>query len=121
MANSVDVREGELFITKAQGIPLMLTRVEGRAYAVENRCAHLGWSMARGKIVGPAIECPWHGSRYDVRTGENLDWVNSLLGMPLPEWMRRAVALGKEPAPLRTFETTEESGQIFVTIPATSA
>ena len=69
VASSSDVRENELFVTEAGPIAVILTRVAGRVYVVENRCAHLGWSMARGTVSRWVIRCPWHGSRYDVRSG----------------------------------------------------
>ena len=117
VADANEVREGEIFVARAQGPMLILTRVGCRAYAVENRCSHLGWSMARGRVSGSALQCPWHGSRFDVCSGKNLDWVDSLAGVPMPRWTHSLIALGKAPAGLRTFETSEESGRVFVEVP----
>ena len=117
VANSTDVRENEIFVARAAGIALLLTRVGGRVYALENKCAHLGWSMARGSIQGATLQCPWHGAKYDVRTGRSLDWVNGVVGMSLPQWTHRLIALGKSPSPVRTFETLEEAGRVFVGLP----
>jgi len=117
VADSSRVTEGAILAVRAEGLAVLLTRVGGQAYAVENKCSHLGWSMARGSIEGSALQCPWHGSKFDVCTGENLDWVNGFAGVPMPGWTHRLIALGKQPAGIRTFETAEESGRIFVTLP----
>ena len=115
-ASSADVQEDAIFVATIEGMNLILTRVDGKAYAVENKCAHLGWSMARGTVDGATLECPWHGSKFDVCSGKNLDWVSSFAGVSMPRWTRGLIALGKDPAGLRTFETTEEAGRVFVTV-----
>ncbi len=117
LVDSDAVREAEICAIAHDGLQLILTRVQGRAYAVENRCAHLGWSMARGSVTGSTLRCPWHGSEYDVCSGKNLDWVNAFAGVPMPRWTHRLIALGKSPASIRSFETHEESGSIYVDIP----
>lgn len=117
VASSTDIRQSEIFAIRIEDIPLLLTRVDGRVYAVENKCAHLGWSMARGRMTGATLRCPWHGAKYDVCSGDSLGWVNSIPGVSMPDWTHRLIALGRKPAPLRTFATAEESGQVFVSIP----
>jgi nitrite reductase/ring-hydroxylating ferredoxin subunit len=118
IAKSTDVREGEIFECNADGTGLILTRIAGRTYAVENKCAHLGWSIAKGQVVGSTIQCPWHGSKFDVCSGKNLDWVSSFAGVPMPRWTHRLIALGKQPASIRIFETSEASGVVFVSLPS---
>jgi len=115
-ASSGDVQEEAIFAAQIEGVNLILTRVDGQVYAVENKCAHLGLSMARGTMTGATLKCPWHGSTFDVCSGKNLDWVNGFVGVPMPRWTHSLIALGKEPTGLRTFETTEEAGRVFVTI-----
>lgn len=43
---------------------------KGDYFAVTRRCRHLGADLAGGNIDGQGcLVCPWHGSRYDVKTG----------------------------------------------------
>jgi nitrite reductase/ring-hydroxylating ferredoxin subunit len=118
VASAADVREGEILVKDVDGVSILLTRVEGTVYAVANKCPHLGWSMARGSVEGKVLRCPWHGSEFDVCSGENLDWVNSVAGIKMPGWSRRLIGLGSTPAPVETFEASEESGSVFVSLPA---
>ena len=114
LADSAAVREGEVLAAQADGASLILSRVGGKVCAVENKCPHFGLPLARGKVVDGTIRCPWHGSRFDLCSGKNLDWVNSVAGLPLPQWSRGLVALGRQPAPLRRFEVAEDNGAVFL-------
>ena len=47
-----------------------VVNVDGKYYAINNICTHEGGPLADGKLDGYEVECPWHGSKFDVRTGE---------------------------------------------------
>ncbi len=51
---------------------VLIFRVEGRYYAVEDLCSHDGQPLTDGQVVGHALECPRHGARFDLRTGKAL-------------------------------------------------
>src|SRR6266545_4694375 len=111
VAGSGEIKENAPFAARVDGVRLLLTRVEGAVHAIENKCPHLGLSMARGKVSGSVIRCPWHGSTFDVCTGQNLDWITAVAGMKVPDWSRGLIAFGKQPAAVRTFATREEAGR----------
>ena len=67
-----------------------------------------------GKLEGDVITCPWHNSQFDMCSGKNLDWVPGIVGVKLPSWSRKIVALGKEPHPIQSFKVTEEEGKLYV-------
>jgi len=54
---------------KAGAQTLVVVRHGTGLDALHDVCAHQGCSLADGKIVGEAIECPCHGSRYRLRDG----------------------------------------------------
>mgnify|MGYP001106446847 CR=1 FL=1 len=85
-------------------------------YAIANKCPHLGLPLTNGKVDRETITCPFHGSRFDLKTGENLDWVTSFFGMRIPEWSRRLLKMGKRPTPLTTFKVIVEGGKLYVEI-----
>ncbi|HLD20128.1 MAG TPA: non-heme iron oxygenase ferredoxin subunit [Patescibacteria group bacterium] len=40
-------------------------------FALDDTCTHKGASLSEGQIIdGEMIECPWHGARFDIKTGE---------------------------------------------------
>ena len=118
VASSDDIRAGELFSTTVDGTKLLVSRVDGNVKGVIDKCTHLGMPMRRGKdkFDGRVIVCPFHGSRFDITTGENLDWVTNIMGMNAPKWACKLIEMGKKPAPLTRLEFTEAKGEVFVTL-----
>jgi len=114
VAATSDVKEGELYPAEAAGQRLLLTRIDGQVHAVVNRCPHMGMKMTRGELCDGVLKCPWHGSRFDFRTGENMDWVNAFAGIPMPKWTHGMISMGKAPAPLATVVAEEDAGGVFV-------
>ena len=55
------------------GKELALYNVGGEFYAIENFCPHRGAPLADGALTGHAVECDWHGWKFDVRTGACLN------------------------------------------------
>ena len=46
--------------------PVVFYRAEdGRPVALEDRCCHRHAPLSRGKLVGDAVQCPYHGFTYD--------------------------------------------------------
>jgi nitrite reductase/ring-hydroxylating ferredoxin subunit len=119
IAGAADVVEGKTRAAAAGKLSVVLTRLKGKVYAFENKCPHLGLPLAKGKIDGSAIQCPWHGARFDMCSGENLQWCSGIPGgITMPDWTHKMIALGKKPAPLRRFEAREENGRVYVTVDA---
>jgi vanillate O-demethylase monooxygenase subunit len=47
--------------------PIVLYRKEdGTATALEDRCRHRATPLHRGKLIGDAIQCPYHGFQFDA-------------------------------------------------------
>jgi nitrite reductase/ring-hydroxylating ferredoxin subunit/uncharacterized membrane protein len=41
----------------------------GPMHVIESRCSHRGGPLHDGKVVDGCLQCPWHGARFDLRTG----------------------------------------------------
>jgi len=54
------------------GRDILLARVNGEFYAVSNECTHIAMPLDQGTLAGYAVQCPLHGSRFDLRTGAAL-------------------------------------------------
>jgi nitrite reductase/ring-hydroxylating ferredoxin subunit/uncharacterized membrane protein len=54
-------------------IPVALVRHGGRIFAIGARCSHMGGPLDEGWLLNGGLVCPWHGSRYDLETGQPLD------------------------------------------------
>jgi nitrite reductase/ring-hydroxylating ferredoxin subunit len=67
---STDFPEGELRLVQASGMPVLMVRRGGRLHAISNTCSHAGGPLNEGTLEGDIVVCPWHASRFDVRTGK---------------------------------------------------
>lgn len=52
-----------------EGQPVFLLRRGTRLYAIGNVCSHMGGPLDEGTLNGNCIECPWHGSQFDINDG----------------------------------------------------
>lgn len=51
-------------------IGIALVRQGGRVYAMGARCSHAGGPLDEGWVLNGTLVCPWHGSQYDLQTGQ---------------------------------------------------
>lgn len=65
-----DVEPGTCMSVDADGHGVALCNVNGTLYALDNTCPHAGGPLGEGLLTGDVVECPWHGWRYNVRTGK---------------------------------------------------
>ena len=72
LGDLTDIPEGGPTKLKAGINELAVVRNGDRILAVHHQCAHAGGPLAEGRLVGDAIECPWHGSRYRMSDGHNV-------------------------------------------------
>lgn len=49
--------------------PIAVFNVEGSVFAIDDTCSHEDASLADGWVEDCYVECPLHGSRFDLRTG----------------------------------------------------
>jgi nitrite reductase/ring-hydroxylating ferredoxin subunit len=49
---------------------IALFNLGGHFYAIDDTCPHNGGPLCEGPIEGEEVECPWHGSRFNIKTGK---------------------------------------------------
>ncbi len=54
---------------EAAGQSIAIFNLGGTYHAIENTCPHRGGPLAEGMLAGEEVICPWHGSRFNVKTG----------------------------------------------------
>jgi len=68
-----DVPEGTLRAAMINDVSVLFARVGGEVYAIRNQCGDSPLPLDLGTLDGPEVRCSWHGCRYDIRTGRQLD------------------------------------------------
>jgi nitrite reductase/ring-hydroxylating ferredoxin subunit len=53
--------------------PVVVFWHEDRAYAIEDRCPHMGFPLHRGTVEAGLVTCHWHHARFDLASGCTLD------------------------------------------------
>jgi nitrite reductase/ring-hydroxylating ferredoxin subunit/uncharacterized membrane protein len=66
---STDLHEDKPTRAVADGVAILLVKRGERIYAITETCPHLGGPLSEGKLVGGAIQCPWHGSQLALKDG----------------------------------------------------
>jgi nitrite reductase/ring-hydroxylating ferredoxin subunit len=97
VAEASEVPEGGAKTVTVSGTEVMVAKVEGKLYAIANKCTHVGGPLGKGKLVGSVVTCPWHGSKFDVKTG--------------------AVVSGPAQKPEPTFQVKVENSAIWIKKP----
>ena len=69
-AGTQDVPTGQGIKVKVRGKHIALFNSEGTYYAIDDTCTHKGGPLSEGEVTGTRVTCPWHGSTFDLRTGE---------------------------------------------------
>ena len=73
VARTEEIPSGKGRVIKIQGKTLALFNVDGRFYAINNICPHEGGPLAKGRLKGHVVSCPWHDLKFDVRNGFGTD------------------------------------------------
>lgn len=75
---------------------IALFRIGDDVYAIGDRCSHAEASLAEGEIFDGAVECPRHGSEFDLKTG--------------------APSALPATSPVPTYEVSVEEGTVYLTL-----
>lgn len=65
-----DLKENQMKLLHVNGRRLVLGRTAAGYRAFDDRCTHRGGSLAGGVLICGTVQCLWHGSQFDVATGE---------------------------------------------------
>lgn len=68
-----DLPEGELTKRDLNGTPIVILKRGEKIYALAEKCSHLGGPLSEGRLEGDSVICPWHGSRFCLRSGKVLN------------------------------------------------
>jgi nitrite reductase/ring-hydroxylating ferredoxin subunit len=59
--------------TKVGTVPVVVFWHDGRAWAIDDRCPHMGFPLHRGTVGDGLVTCHWHHARFDLASGCTLD------------------------------------------------
>jgi len=69
LGSIADLKTRLPLVLRAGGRELRLIEIDGEIYAHPTVCPHLGGPLVEAAIADGCVICPWHGYRYEVRSG----------------------------------------------------
>ena len=69
VCNQAELSEGQAMLAHVKGERVVVARCPEGMVAFSDHCTHRGGPLSDGAIIGCAVQCPWHGSQFDLRTG----------------------------------------------------
>jgi 3-phenylpropionate/trans-cinnamate dioxygenase ferredoxin subunit len=93
-----DLAPGEMKVIEHDDLEIAVVNCKGELFAIEDRCSHDDGPLAEGILNQEdcTLECPRHGSRFDLRTGKPIT---------LPAY-----------EPIETFDVSLEDGKVKVEV-----
>lgn len=72
IAETKDIPRNTMKVFKIKDYEILVANVNGKLYAFENQCPHLGYPLYFGSLEGEVLTCGFHYAKFNVRTGESL-------------------------------------------------
>jgi 3-phenylpropionate/trans-cinnamate dioxygenase ferredoxin subunit len=72
VAEEGEIGNGERLILDIDGMPIAVFRIADEYFAIADVCSHDDGPVAEGELSDHEIECPRHGARFDLQTGQAL-------------------------------------------------
>ena len=66
------LKPGQGAQVEVEGRMIAVFNVDGQYYAIGGECTHQGGPLGEGELDDTRVTCPWHGSQFDVASGEVL-------------------------------------------------
>lgn len=111
VAKAADFASGVMKNFTVNGREILLAKVNGRYYAADNICPHMGGKLAMGKLEGTIVTCPRHASKFDLTDGRVLRWT---------DWTGIKASVSKlfrQPRPLTIYPVKVDGDTIQVGVP----
>lgn len=86
--------EGMMMGVRVDNVDILIANLEGKIVALINKCTHKGCLISQGKLLGAVAQCPCHGAKFDLSTGE--------------------VKAGPAEKPLKKYEVVVEEGKVYL-------
>lgn len=90
----------QMKLLRAGSKRIVIARTETGVVAFDDRCTHKGGPLSDGALACGTVQCPWHGSQFDVATG--------------------AARRGPAADPIATYPIAERDGRLWLKVPAES-
>jgi nitrite reductase/ring-hydroxylating ferredoxin subunit/uncharacterized membrane protein len=96
VASTDELKVNQMKLIHVKGKRIVLGRTEQGYVAFDDHCPHRGGSLAGGAMICGTVQCPWHGSQFDVVNG--------------------SVKAGPAKTNIATYTVQEENGSVLLNL-----
>jgi nitrite reductase/ring-hydroxylating ferredoxin subunit len=72
-ASLAELQEKQMMTVRGEDRPLLLCSHEGKVFALDNRCPHMGFPLSKGSVQEGILTCHWHHGRFELGSGCTFD------------------------------------------------
>ncbi len=69
VCNQSELADGQMLLATVAKQRVVIGRCSEGLFAFSDHCTHRGGPLSDGALVDCTVQCPWHGSQFDIRTG----------------------------------------------------
>ena len=96
VAAADELKTNQMKLVHVNNKRIVIGRTEQGFVAFDDHCTHRGGSLAGGALICGAVQCPWHGSQFDVADGK--------------------VKAGPAKTAIATYLVTEDNGKVYLNL-----
>ena len=79
VATLEELKTAGMVVVRGTRCPLLVVYDDGKVFALDNRCPHLGFPLHRGSVDDGILTCHWHHARFDLASGCTFDlWADDV-------------------------------------------
>jgi nitrite reductase/ring-hydroxylating ferredoxin subunit len=79
VATLEELKTARMIVVRGARCPLLVVYNDGKVFALDNRCPHLGFPLHRGSVDDGILTCHWHHARFDLASGCTFDlWADDV-------------------------------------------
>ena len=77
IAETSGIPGNSIRLFKVKGYEILVANIDGKFYAFENQCPHMGYPLYFGSLDGKVLTCGFHYAKFDVTTGKSFGRVTN--------------------------------------------
>ena len=110
VCKETDLTENKCHVFTVNNRKILLIKTDKGIYATDHKCPHMGLPLTKSKVHEGEMECPFHRARFNIETGNVVQWAN------FPPVIVNALNRFRKEKPLMVYPVSMDDGRVSVTV-----
>ena len=84
VAKTSQIDDGQLMHIEISDKEILIANINGKFYAMDDRCSHMNARLSLGNISKNIVTCPFHAAKFEVTSGKKIG--EPVLSIPPQKW-----------------------------------